>query len=244
MKDRTQFVNLKEYNSAHNKITHGVPQGSILGPLLFLVAISDLPNVVTKSMVDIYADDTTLSASASINSFSSVRDFLQDDINQVTTWSINNKMIINPSKTKALVITGKRLSKKLDTQNLNLMALGNSIDQVNSEKLLGVTMDSNLLFDDHIDELCKKVAQRIGVLKNIRKNLPIKERKLFFNSMIKPVMLYGSTVWESCSRANIEKIYKLQKRAARVILEADMYESSNSLFKQLNWLTTSDEIEN
>ena len=63
-------------------------------------------------------------------------------------------MIINPSKTKALVITGKRLSKKLDTQNLNLMALGNSIDQVNSEKLLGVTMDSNLLFDDYIDELC------------------------------------------------------------------------------------------
>ena len=65
-------------------------------------------------------------------------------------------------------------------------------------------MDSNLLFDDHIDELCKKVAQRIGVLvKNIRKNLPIKERKLFFNSMIKPIMLYGSTVWDSWSRANI-----------------------------------------
>ena len=130
LKDRTQFVNLNEYNSAHNKITHGVPQGSILGPLLFLVAINDLLNVVTKSMVDIYADDTTLSASASINSFSSVRDFLQDDINQVTTWSINNKMIINPSKTKALVIIGKRLRKNLDTQNLNLMALGNGIDQV------------------------------------------------------------------------------------------------------------------
>ena len=61
--------------------------------------------------------------------------------------------------------------------------------------------------------------------------------------MIKPVMLYSSTVWDSCSRANIEKIYKLQKRAARVILEADMYESSNPLFKQLNWLTISDEIE-
>ena len=153
---RTRISSLNEYNSAHNKITHGIPQGSIPGPLLFLVAINDLPNVVTKLKVDIYADDTTLSASASINSFSSVQDFLQDDINQVTTWSINKKMIINPSKTKALVITGKRLREKLDMQNLNLMALGNNIDQVNSEKLLGVTMDSNLLFDDHIDELCKK----------------------------------------------------------------------------------------
>ncbi len=83
------------------------------------------------------------------------------------------------------------------------------------------------------------MSQRIAVLKNIRKNLPIKERILFFKSMIKPVMLYGSPVWDSCSRENIAKISKLQKRAACVILEAD----SDSLFKQLNWLTIRDEIE-
>jgi hypothetical protein len=87
------------------------------------------------------------------------------------------------------------------------------------------------------------MSQRIGVLKNIKRNLPIKERILFFSSMIKPVMLYGSPVWDSCSRENIEKISKLQKRAARVILEADRRESSDSLFKQLNWLTVFDEIE-
>ncbi len=98
-------------------------------------------------------------------------------------------------------------------------------------------------FNDHIDTLCKKVSQRIAVLKNIRRNLPIKERILFFKSMIKPVMLYGSPVWDSCSRENIAKISKLQKRAARVILEADRLESSDSLFKQLNWLTIRDEVE-
>ena len=79
-------------------------------------------------------------------------------------------------------------------------------------------------------------------MKNIKKNLPINERILFFNSMIKPVTLYGSTVWDSCSRENIQKISKLQKRAARVIFEARSRESSDSLFKQFNCLTISDEM--
>ena len=152
-------------------------------------------------------------------------------------------MILNPSKTKALLVTGKRLDSKLNLHPLNLTAHGNSTNQVKSEILLGLTIDSNLNFNDHIDTLCKKVSQRIGVLKNIKKNLPIKERILFFNSMIKHIMLYGSPVWDSCSRENIHKISKLQKRAARVILEANSRETSKSLFKQLNWLTISDEME-
>ena len=119
-------------------------------------------------------------------------------------------MILNPSKTKALLVTGKRLDSKLNLHPLNLTAHGNSINQVKSEILLGLTIDSNLNFNNHIDILCKKVSQRIGVLKNIKKNLPIKERILFFNSMIKPIMLYGSPVWDSCSLV----ISKLQKRAA------------------------------
>ena len=114
--------------------------------------------------------------------------------------------------------------------------LNNSIEQGTSEKLLGVRIDTNLTFDDRIDELSKKVAQRIGVLMSIKRNLPIKERKLFYNSMIKSIMLYGSTVWGSCSNESIDKIFKLQKRTTRVILDADMKERSSVMFKKLNWL--------
>ena len=90
--------------------------------------------------------------------------------------------------------------------------------------------------DDYIDELSKKVAQRIGVLKKIKRNLPIKEWKLFYNSMIKPIMLYGGTVWGSCSNENIDNIFNLQKRAAYLTLDADMKERSSVIFKKLNLL--------
>ena len=125
-------------------------------------------------------------------------------------------MILNPSKTKALLVTGQRLKKKLDSQTLNLMSLGNSIEQVNSDRLLGLIIDGKLNCEERIDELSRKLAQRLGVL--AKKNLLMKERKLFYNSMIKPIMIYGSIVWDSCSSENIDKIYKLQKRAVRVIL--------------------------
>ena len=124
----------------------------------------------------------------------------------------------------------------MEDKSLTLQVLNNSIEQGTSEKLLGVRIDTNLTFDDRIDELSKKVAQRIGVLMSIKRNLPIKERKLFYNSMIKSIMLYGSTVWGSCSNESIDKIFKLQKRTTRVILDADMKERSSVMFKKLNWL--------
>ena len=100
-------------------------------------------------------------------------------------------------------------------------------------KLLGITIDSLLTFDQHVENLCKKVAQRIGVLRNIRRFLPLEQRKLYYNTMIKPILLYGSKVWVSCSKENIMKVFKLQKRAARVIMEADTRSNSVRLSKSL-----------
>ena len=141
-----------------------------------------------------------------------------------------------------MLVTGHRLDKKLEDKSFTLQVLNNSIEQVTSEKLLGVQIDTNLTFDDRIDELTKKVAQKIGVLKSIKSNLPIKEWKLIYNSMIKSIMSYGSTVWGSCLNESIEKVFKMQKRAARVILDADMKERSSVIFKKLNWLPIRDEI--
>ena len=89
--------------------------------------------------------------------------------------------------------------------------------------------------------MCKKLGQRIRVLKKI-KHLPLEERKLYYNALINPVMMYGCTIWSSCSRENVERVYKLQKRAARVILDANTMERSAKLFRKLNWLPFHDEI--
>lgn len=124
---------------------------------------------------------------------------------------------------------------------LEVQINGKRLEQVKSQKLLGVTIDDKLSFDDHIEELCIKLSQRIAVLKKIRRFIPIEQRILYYNAMVKQVMLYGSSIWTSCSIDNLTKVLKLQKRAARVILNADTRENSMKLFFKLGWLPFYDE---
>ena len=126
---------------------------------------------------------------------------------------------------------------------LNVTVSNNQIEQVNAQKLLRVKIDAQLNFNEHIDDICKKLSQRIGVLKTIKRNLPMEERKLFYNAMIKPVILYGCCVWSTTSCENIHRVFKLQKPAARAIIDADMSERSARLFETLEWIPLSEEIE-
>ena len=167
---------------------------------------------------------------------------LQEDINKVTDWTSDNKMVLNASKTESLLVTGKRLEKKAPDTNLKLSCNCSEIEQITSQKLLGVKLDTHLSFTEHIDDICKKVSQRIAVLKKIKRNLPLAERKLYFNALIKPIMLYGSCAWCTASEENVNRVSKLQKRAARVILDADIGERSEMLLRRLDWLPLKEEL--
>ena len=123
-------------------------------------------------------------------------------------------MIINVRKTKSMLVTGKRLTKKLATKTLSLQLDNEDIEQVNFQKLLGVTVDQELTFDKHVDELSKKLGQRLGVLRKIKRFLPLDQHKLYYNTMSKQVMMYGATVWSNSSAENLKIILRLQKRAA------------------------------
>ena len=101
---------------------------------------------------------------------------------------------------------------------------------------MGVTIGFTLSFDDHIDNLCSKLSQRIAVLSRIKRFLPLKQRIAYYNAMIKQETLYASLVWSLCSLWNLQKVFCLQKPAAHVILDANMWENSVELFKELNWL--------
>ena len=115
-------------------------------------------------------------------------------------------MVLNASKTKSLLVTGKRLAKKALDTALKISCNGSEIEQVNSQKLLGVKLDSHLNFTEHIDDICKKVSQRIAVHKKIKRNLPLAERKLCFNALIKPIMLYGSCARSTTSEENVKRV--------------------------------------
>ena len=195
LRGRKQSVTINVVQSDPQPITHGVPQGSVLGSLLFTIFINDLLRSIVQSVVDIYADDTTISASASVSSPQEMTQKLQGDINQVVEWTNKNRMIPNAPKTKSLIVTGKRLKNKLSDGNFNINYVnGGVIEQVCVHKLLGLKFDEQLNFNEHIEDLCKKLSQRIGVLHKIKRNLPINERKLFYKALVKPIMLYGSCV--------------------------------------------------
>ena len=237
MSDRKQYVNIDGYHSSTRSINLGVPQGSILGPVLFLVFINDLPASLRKTITDIYADDTTISYATDYKvAPQDVNDGLQSDLDMIKEWSDNNKTILNETKTKTMLICGKRLGKKLSDQQLQVQVNHTELEQVHTHTLLGVKIDDKLSFDEHIEDLCKTLSQRIAVLKKIKSFLPLEQRILYYNVMIKQIMLYGSIVWSSCSIQNLQKAFRLQKRVARVILDANTRANSVELFNKLNWL--------
>ena len=149
--------------------------------------------------MDIYADDTTITATARGESASTVIPRqLQEDIDQVTKWTVAKKMILNPSKTKTMLVTGIRLANKISQPELNIPVHNIKVEEVNIHKLLGVYIDKELNFTEHVNVMCKKLGQRIGIFKKIKRHFPLEERKLYYNALIKPVMMYGCTIWSSC----------------------------------------------
>ena len=169
LSDRYQFVSFEGNLSVRLQVNQGVPQGSVLGPVLFLLFVNDLPLHLSNSFVDIFADDTTMSASAHFSNISLLSEILNSDLRALDKWSTQNKMFINTTKTKAMLVTGKRIPAKLDpeaNQSLRLQIANTHINCVTSQKLLGVILDTNMSYNQHVDELLKKSSKRLGLFKD------------------------------------------------------------------------------
>ena len=157
-----QCVQLNDVQSSMQNVPHRIPQGLILG-LFFVIFINDLLMHIDNAEVDLFADDTTLSESVDYTEIQQLRKTVDESITGVNDWAVANKMTLNQKKTKAMLITGKRLSAKMETKELDLQ-----YEQVSSAKLLGLHMDKELTFNEHVHAICKKLAKRIGTLKRIR----------------------------------------------------------------------------
>ena len=148
-------------------------------------------------------------------------------------------MALSFEKTKAMVIlsNAKELRLAEDEIDLNLNLDGTQIQNTKQEKLLGVIIDNNLTWHNQIKNVKQTIAFKLSILRKIRRYLPTTTRMLYYNYYIKPHLEYCCTIWGQCSKIDTYSIVKLQKQAARLILDADMYSPSNPLFKQLQWQT-------
>ena len=145
---------------------------------------------------------------------------------------VTNKLPINESKSKALTITGKRLASKINNE-LVVTVEDNRLVNGKSPTLLGLTIDSSLSFDCHVENLCNKLASRIGLLSIIRPFLSLEQRLLLNNVIIPLVMSYADVIWSSCDKEPLYRVLKLQKRASRIISYSDHLTPSLTL--SISW---------
>ena len=236
---RKQFVKVGKEISDTLEVKSGVPQGSILGPLLFLIYINDLPLSVNKSIMDMYADDSTLyDIGKNIIDISS---HLQTDINNINEWCTKNNMALNPKKTTCMLL-GTNYKLK-NSKPLTLTIGQENIKQVQKQKVLGLVLDHMLQWKDHIKYLSDKLCTKINLLKRISNFLSMDMKKLYYNAYILPLLDLYCTIWGTCSQTNLYKISKLQKRSARIILKVSIKTSSKTMFHKLSWINISARIQ-
>ena len=213
--NRQQCVRYDSQVSHYGILRMGIPQGSVLGPLLFCLFINDLPLCLADRDIscNMFADDITLSISG--NSMDVVSSQLQKSLDSVFSWCKSNHMVLNPSKTKCMVIT-TRQKHQLHPLTLTLSLQNIPLEKVNLYKILGVSIDNHLDWHAHINMICQKISCNLFLLSKLRYLLDSQACKMFINAHILSHINYASTLWDSCAQVNLKRLNSLYRRASKL----------------------------
>ena len=149
----------------------------------------------TSAQLDLYADDTGVTAFADVKKLATLSLSLNKSVSEIQLWASANKLPLNEDKTKVLTITGKRCVANINGSDIDVIVNGKQLSNVDCATLLGVEIDSKLSFNEHIEKVCEKLASRIAILRKIRACLPLKQRLQFFNSIIRPTSFPGYSLY-------------------------------------------------
>jgi hypothetical protein len=232
LSQRNQKVSVKEVVSQGSVVKMGVPQGSILGPFLFLVYINDLPYMVREmSEIVLFADDTSLLFKVDRNDAKASETVINSALDRVFDWFSVNSLALNAKKTNCIKFSPH------NTRNcqLEIKLDGNKLQLVNESVFLGICVDSNLQWGPHIKKLTGKLSSAAYAVKRIGQLTDITTARLVYYAYFHSLMAYGILLWGSA--ANIESIFIIQKRAVRNIYNMKSNESLREFFKEINILT-------
>ena len=223
-----QFVTYNNERSELMNINCGAPQGSILGPLLFLIYINDLTNVCKFIMPIFFADDSNLFQDG--ESLNEIENILNEELNEIMKWLKVNKLTLNVDKTQCMLFTRKKCNTKLSIKIENSF-----LTQVTKTKFLGIIIDEKLNWKDHILYISNKISKATGVI--IKARMLGKRALLSLNySLVYPYLTYCCKVWGATYLYNIEILNKLQKKAMRIICSQSKYAHTEPVYKELKIL--------
>ena len=233
LSNRTQVVRVNTKTSDPLPLTSGVPQGSILGPMLFGVYVNDLPSTPKHCLVESYVDDTKLYMSFQPHDSGNIVAALNEDLVSIRNWCFENGLLLNPDKTKLIIYGSRQMTAKIPEFRLTL--LGKDLEPSETVKDLGVNFDKNLTFNEHIIKTvssCMSVLGQIGRVKHaFRKDILI----MIINSLVFS-KLYCSSVWANTTDTNIKRLQGIQNYAARIVCNIRKYDHVSPALKSLKWI--------
>ena len=226
--NRTQKTKVNNTLSGEYPITCGVPQGSVLGPLLFVLYINDMSECLNTLRCQHYADDTVIFIAHEPQH--DVSDVINEDLRSIENWCNRNKLSLNGKKTKLLTFTTKALNRTLVRPRLWLQ--GEKIEHAPTYKYLGITLDTMMKFSKQVNNLEKNAKHKLYLLKNIRYDMDVIASEKVFKTMLIPTIEYGDIFYGVASKTNLNKIQVVVNKALKTVYKKRHLTSSAILHRK------------
>lgn len=237
---RAQRVSVGDSMSSDRINNFGVPQGSVLGPLLFITYINDIDLYINCEFVNLFADDTLLMCSG--QSLAECVNNMNKTLENVDKYLVANKLKINVAKTKAMIFSTKYKCNNIDLNAINLSIANENIQFVTEIKYLGVILDNILSFNRHFEYISNKISKKLYFLSRISNELSLESRITVYTSVVRPHFEYCASILYMFNLNKLSQLQKLQNRGMRIILKCNKYTPITFMLSALQWLSVSNRL--